>query len=99
MDYDLNREYAKRRKDLFPLDLSPCGPYQEIFDLWQPRIIAARERTLAKNPHPTLWDLSESMAVTHQFLSKIERETWKKLCSDLCDFFGVRFDENIPIKF
>ena len=99
MDYDLGREYAKRRKDLFPLDLAPQGPNHEIFELWQPKIKAAKEWVCKKNPHPNLWTLSQGMAVLHLFASDIELETWKKLARDLCDFFGVKYSEEIPIKF
>ena len=99
MDYDLSREYAKLRKDLFPLDLAPQGPYHEIFELWQPKIQAAKEWVYKENPHPTLWTLSQGMAVLGLFASVIEREVWKKLARDLCDFFGVKYSEQIPIKF
>ena len=99
MNDDLGREYAKRRKDLFPLDLAPQGPYHEIFELWQPKIMAAKEWVYKKNPHPNFCTLSQGMAVLDLFASDIELEVWKKIARDLCDFFGVKYSEQIPIKF
>ena len=95
-DYDI--EYARRRKDLFPLDLSPQGPYREIFGIWQSKINAARGKTLEKFPSPTLWDLTRIMAYMHLFKSEIEREAWMTLKRNLAAYFNVADSEGIPIK-
>ena len=96
-DYGIN--FPKRRLECFPLDLAPQGPYHEIFELWQPKIKAAKEWVLKRNQHPNLWTLSQGMAVLRLFASDIELETWKKLSADICAFFGLKYSEQIPITF
>ena len=96
---DANVNYEQLRRELFPLDLSPRGPYREVFDIWQGKIRAAKPRLLAENPRPTFWDLTFAMGAQRLFLSEIEKEAWVTIMNRLCAFFGVSNTDLIPITF
>ncbi len=95
---DYTIDYAQRRRNLLPLDLGPQGPYREIFGMWQPKINAAKEETLKRNPNPNFWDLTMGMIALHLFETEVEKAVWRQLILDLRAFFNADDVTEITIK-